>query len=86
MVVRWSGLECGGASPPLLFPGFGWRHINPDGKTGKTKAAQKQRRTPDQTDNQASTPVELFVDYLCLNPVTDAGYETLNCPGIRKDQ
>jgi hypothetical protein len=37
----WSGLDCDGASPPLLFLG-----------SRKPKAAEKHRRSPDQTKNR----------------------------------
>jgi hypothetical protein len=44
-------LECGGVSPPLLFFDLlsGERHSRRNERKAKTKAAEKHRRTPNQT-------------------------------------
>jgi hypothetical protein len=60
VVVLWGlslsrfGLDCGGASPPLWFFGFlsvGMR-LRLVFKTAEIKAAEKHRRSPNQTSNE----------------------------------
>jgi hypothetical protein len=52
-LVSWSGLECGGAFLPLSFGGLdsnvAFACFRGHQKKGETKAAEKHRRTPNQT-------------------------------------